>query len=197
MKKLLFGLLIATVLSPAKADTLTGQLSLFGYVNPLDTAAGTIHFGGGLAAPTIATGSFASFVPDALVWQNTNTTIPLSQLGSGSDLFCGSNCLFVAAEGASKSAWLNVVSSTLTIDSTGFWLQGEGIVHFTGYDPVLAAFSFSGQSGVTTLSNLDLGFSVIAPPPSEAPLPAPLPATLPLFGSALAGLLWYLKLKGR
>ena len=68
MRKLL---LAATLLAPltAHADTIDGQLSIFGN-DILDTVNQTIFFNSGFAIPSIQTGDFAGFAFNSLVWQN-------------------------------------------------------------------------------------------------------------------------------
>jgi hypothetical protein len=104
VRKVLFA---ATLLVPltAPANTIDGQLSIFGN-DILDTVNQTIFFNSGFVIPPIQTGDFAGFAFNSLVWQNAGQTISWSQIGNNSDLFCGSDCLFVTANSdGSQVAW--------------------------------------------------------------------------------------------
>ena len=191
MRKLL---LAATLLAPltAHADTIDGQLSIFGN-DILDTVKQTIFFGSGFAIPSIQTGDFAGFAFNTLVWQNVGQTIPWSQIGRNSGLSCGSDCLFITENSdRSQAAWFNVTSSSIISTpyvpgslQPGFSMVGTGIVHLTGFDPTVASFSFSGHSGQTSINNINLGFTFSASNEGQTPIAVP----GPIAGAGLPGLI--------
>jgi len=187
-------LLAATLLAPltAHADTIDGQLSIFGN-DILDTVNQTIFFGSGFAIPSIQTGDFAGFAFNTLVWQNVGQTISWSQIGNNSDLFCGSDCLFVTANSdGSQAAWFNITSSSVVstpyvpgLLQPGFSMVGTGIMHLTGFDPTIASFSLSGQLGQTSINNINLGFTFSASNEGQTPIAVP----GPIAGAGLPGLI--------
>jgi hypothetical protein len=146
---LLSATVLATALATANASTITGILMVFPNA---ELTATTIEFYVGNTLPPIEIGSFSNLgTPLLLVPQNVGTDIPLAALGTGSDLFCGGNCLFVASS-AAGSAWLNVS----TITDLGWSLQGglpthewhgTGVMSLTGFAPTNGEFQLNSQIG--------------------------------------------------
>jgi hypothetical protein len=145
-------LLSATVLAcplPAIANTIDGQLMVFPNA---ELSATTIEFYVGNTLPPIELGSFTSLgTPLLLVPQNVSTDVPLAALGTGSDLSCGGNCLFVVSN-TTGTAWLNVS----TIVDLGWSMQGgwpthewhgTGAMSLTGFDPTMGEFQVNSQIG--------------------------------------------------
>jgi hypothetical protein len=63
----------------------------------------------GQTLDTIATGDFLNLGPNpGFGWQNMGTDILASQIGQGSDLSCGSTCLWTATNGMSGAS-LNIL----------------------------------------------------------------------------------------
>jgi hypothetical protein len=64
-------------------------------------------------------------------------------------------------------------------------MVGTGIMHLTGFDPTVASFSFSGQSGQTSINNINLGFTFSASNEGQTPIAVP----GPIAGAGLPGLI--------
>jgi hypothetical protein len=184
-KLLLSGVALLALTGAAKADLITGQLSLFA-VTELDTAARIIEFYSGNALPPVTIGSFAGVGPNpALVWQNTGSDVAWSNIGSGSDLFCGANCLFVTAT-AGTFSWFNVSSAAVS-PTSDLEIFGAGVMSLTGFDPTPGTFSMSGQAGNFGAYSAWTAFTYI---PNTVHVPGPLAgAGLPGLVAACMGLI--------
>jgi hypothetical protein len=151
MLRLILTALLACASMPAHANSITGNLKVFPYAQ-WHTANDTITPWYGSTLPTIATGDFAPFANQAtVVLQNPNETVPFSWLGTNSNLFCGTTCLFALAIHPDPVAWLNVS----TITDLGWSFQGTptyestgtGVMTIPGFDPTLGKFDMAIQWG--------------------------------------------------
>jgi hypothetical protein len=178
MKKILLAVAAGALLwsLPAQAATLQGHLSIFGN-DILDAQNQTITFLSGTSFAPMETGSFTALGANpALVWQNVGHPLHYSQLGTGSDLYCGSNCLFVAAvDGGGTVLTFNVLTNLVTTDNL-LTMVGTGLVSLTGFDAAIIPFSLTSQGGI------NLGFTI------DPPSPVPLPGTLPSLATGLLAL---------
>jgi hypothetical protein len=71
------------------------------------------------------------------IWQNEFTDLPISQIGTGSDLWCGTNCLVTIGQyDGPLGAWLNVLDMHVAVNQhDSLIVGGAGIFTMTGYDP--------------------------------------------------------------
>jgi len=168
---------LGTLLCRANADTLpplTHDISLFGtaYVTPT----GPVFQSGNPFASAFEHGALTALGDGgAVVWRNEGS--PLSGLTTGSDLYCGTNCLFVGVNNG-----LILTFNVLSIDSVvsmndNVLFFGNGIASLTGFAPSEGAFSMSFP---LSSQAAPFGFTWIDPP---APVPGP------IAGAGLPGLL--------
>jgi hypothetical protein len=198
-------LLSATVLAcplPAMADLITGELWVFPQTEFEQTGPGIdgIEIGlyTGMTLPTIATGSFAGLItPNSiLIPQNVNTDIALMQLGHGSDLFCGQNCLYVIrlTMASNDFAWLNAdtihFDGVLPVGPPAYAFSGMGTMTLPGFDPTPGTFQLNFQ-GPGDYGNWNAWTSIEWHSDVPYPVPAPiLGAGIVPFLMGLAGLSW-------
>lgn len=90
-------------------------------------------------APYESPGSpFTQLGPNlGFVWQNEFTNLPISQIGTGSNQWCGANCLVTIGQyDGPLGAWLNVLDRHLAVNQPdSLVVGGRGIFSMTGYDP--------------------------------------------------------------
>ncbi len=155
-------LLSATVLAcplPAMANSIDGTLSVFpsASYNPT-TSQITFGVDGAGALPPIITGDFSSvFTGDQLlVMQNTGQPIAYGQIGNGSDLFCGQNCVFALMNFNGPILPGNLAGyAAMTIDTATYSsapgvdviISGTATMAMPGFDPTPGLYSMSIQSG--------------------------------------------------
>jgi hypothetical protein len=189
MLRLILTALLACAAMPAMATSITGSLDVYPYAGwnyPNSTI--TPWFGNTLA--TTGTGDFAPFVAGSnLVLQNPNMTIPFSALGTNSNLFCGTSCLFALVHHPNPVAWLNV--STIVDHGEFFWgtpthqWTGTGVMSLVGFDPTPGNFTMTIQHGLFGYTDTWMSIAYNATP---SPVPGPIvgaglvPFLLGLFG---------------
>jgi hypothetical protein len=81
---------------------------------------------------------FAQLGPNlGFIWQNEFTDLPITQIGNGSDLWCGANCLVTIGQyDGPLGAWLNVLDMHVAVNQPdSLIVGGAGIFTMTGYDP--------------------------------------------------------------
>jgi hypothetical protein len=153
-------LLSATLLAcplPAMANSISGTLSIFPAAS-YNPNTDQITFNGGSALPPTLNGDFASVITgtQVLAMQNMSVAIPQTQIGSGSDLFCGVNCVFalmnfsgpILPQNFTGAATMQVQTANFsTLPGIDFIITGDAIMSLTGFDPTPGVYSLSIQSG--------------------------------------------------
>jgi hypothetical protein len=192
---------IATVPSnSARADTLPsltydiGLLgtSIFDASGPLLTIHSTYAFDSRVEHGALA----ALGDGGTVVWRSA-----FSSFTAGSNLSCGSGCLFVGSNNG-----LTFSFNALSLSSTSWFVDGVGnpwaIVGGTGIATLTGFASTEGTFGlVFSLLNrqpMPVGFYWVDPPPPTpfAAVATPIPAALPLFASGVFGL-WMMSRRKR
>ena len=144
---------------------------------------GTIEFLPGITTsplPTILNGTFSGLEP-VLTWQNMGQTIPLTQVGTGSDLACGQDCLFTLG-----AAEFHVNSKSVGGDiNQTFVLSGIGTIIQPGFDPATDRFFFVAQDPFVNapIATVQFNFSHACPGTQVCPVPSP------VIGAGLPGLI--------
>ena len=126
-----------------------------------------------------ALGSDFYFMP-----QNVGHDIPISQIGSNSDLaFCGSNCMWVAwTPNYYPLVWLNVDTIQQgSYPGADLWLTGTGTVSMTGFEPTPGHFYMGMVTGDFGQYEAWTNFAFFADAPAHAPGP--------IAGAGLPGLI--------
>jgi len=105
-----FGLMALSAQADGIVPTVPSQVAFFGnaQLNVTSIGIGTLEFlVSAVQSPFTLTGVFSAIEP-VLTWRNTGANVSLQQIGSGSDLACGSDCLFTLG---SASFHINSISS--------------------------------------------------------------------------------------
>ena len=171
--------------APAGAATIAaGSLLSITGANSYNDGTGTITFLSANPLTTLnETGSFtelgAGGVPDL---EHLGAPIQYNNLTSGSNLMCGSGCIYTVTGNNNNTATFDLTSEVVTFDlATGsLSIKGTGTATLTGFDATAGTFFFSTQGP----ANANVTFSA-----TTAIAATPLPGTLPLFAGGLLGLL--------
>ena len=180
----------------ANADQITGYFAVFP-VAELDKTNQTVEFYPGMVSASIlqpslggdftALGSDFYFMP-----QNVGHDIPISQIGSNSDLaFCGSNCMWVAwTPNYYPLVWLNVDTIQQgSYPGADLWLTGTGTVSMTGFEPTPGHFYMGIVTGDFGQYEAWTNFAFFADRPAHMTVPQ---AAVPIPAVGLPGGLWLL-----
>jgi hypothetical protein len=174
--------------SPAAADTTAGgTLSFSGpalFMGSGDVRFGTVEFLQ-VTAPPVVTGDFSGLSGQIITWQNQGQIIPFSQIGTGSDLACGTDCLFTFGDASFHVSPVNLFQGGVA--NMVFDLRGTGTLIVPGLDPVTDRFSLRvGRPPVMPIPPEPIAtftFTHIVPAPiAGAVLPGLLLAALGMIG---------------
>lgn len=117
-----------------------------------------------------------------LSWRNIGQEVIVQALTTGSDLACGSNCLFSWGVAPTQGGWFNVS----TVDQTALpptsvlpdigdvIVHGTGIMNFVGlpFDPSFGVWSMSMRVVAGTPNGWAHSFGYMSVPTSPVPVPA-------------------------
>jgi hypothetical protein len=157
--------------NPANADTISGSLSVGGFVD-LDFAAHTIRFltGSNPLSSNGETGDFTTLGPVGNVAFRNEGSAAIdytlaNAFTSGSDLSCGGNCMFVVNVLGSQ-AFFQLTSVAVTSDpaSGKFSIDGTGTVHLDLFDDTPGAFSLTTQTAGGSGLHISFSATTVAVP---------------------------------
>lgn len=176
------GLLALSAVS-ASAVLINGTISING-TNSIDYAADTITFVAGTSEVGAATGSFAGAGfnnNDAVTMRNEGVAIsyPSPALTLGSNLACGTGCIFTANSGTGNIATFNIVGAYSVVEVTGVSLNilANGFASLTGFDLTPGTFNFSSQGPGETNVTFSATVTAVPGPVIGAGLPGLILAT--------------------
>jgi hypothetical protein len=142
-KLLLASLAMSTLVCPANADTLpflTTQISLFG-TSSFGASGLTIQSADPFAS-TFQSGALMALGDGGVVaWRNQGS--PFNTWTTGSNLYCGGDCLFVGVNNGLIFTFNLLSVSAGPMIAEYFTVHGSGVASLTGFAPTEGAFSMS------------------------------------------------------